>query len=761
MYKGPARTHHIPILHDKKQTGTVADFHRQKGIELQALLEDKELGKKIPELKRFVTNYKAEYENLFKGAKPNTRQRLSLFQKASDQVFFLYMAKLSALRKNQKATIADLSDLMRDFIHDFPEGEKSLVHYQDKEAYKLFQNQLLMALNAKVSLDTDGSYTKTKNHLCAESLLLQDLSKLPIPLEAKADVREELIKTQQKIYQTIVEELIKRTTSYVERGKTHSDLTSMTMPLSALSYLDVMAFSKTTGNGIHMKTINPVIDPLVAACVKKILSNKENCLPEAIVRAIHSIILLSREQDHFKTYLRDEEVASLLGFVKKIKLDLTNKTHKQLANQLYQIKNVYPEAFPNELNAIIKPFINQFQLESHGSEFENIVSEELTVAADELEHQYPGLIDKKYFNTDNPICADLGLESDITYEHGSVLTCIQVDGNKFHQYPGTTQSTQRTKLRDYAFRNQQWQVVNFSDSEHGKEHAMEELRKAVVIPTFEMLTQKNIAAIKDAKSTMHKIAQVVDQIHIAVAQADLEKQKQQVKLLGILPANIAQKITDIESLLAQMSKASAKANVGLPILLKQLEQFDFTAASEQTRISTVLNTLEAARHSSEKESLTLQNELIAAQSKLDELKKQHGEAVIEHKKIESELANIIQIEEEQNKQIQAVELALKAKKENQTVDPALSNLSRAQLLELKKELENPLGTFQLDHTIKKEMLKKSGAKITELNCLIEHNANKTMDLTGKITHNIQETDRLNVKLQNHEGALSSPIIGTS
>lgn len=748
-------------LHDRKQPISVGDFHRQKKLALEALLTDPALGNKLPELKKFVTDYTSEYALTFKGATPNTRQRLPLFQQASEQVFLLYQAKLNALRKNPNTSIVDLSDLMNDFIRDFPEGDKSLIHYQDKETYKLFQNQLLLALNAKIHLNGNGDYTRSKSGLCAESLLLQNLAKLPIPLDAKADDQKELIRSsQQNSYRSFVQELVARTTRYIERNKVHSDLASMTMPLSALSYLNVMSFSKTNGHGIYMTTTNPVVDPFVRACVQKILSNQKSCLPEALVRAIHSIILLSREQNNFKTYLQDGEVASLLCIVKNMKFDLNNQEHKKLATQLYQIRNIYPNAFPNELSTAIEPFVRTMQQDTHSSQFEDIISDELKEATTELQTRYPGLIDKKYFNTQNPICADLGLESDITYENGSVLTCVQVDGNKFHQYPGTKENNQRTKLRDFSFRSQQWKVVIFSDSEHGKEHAYEQLRKAVVIPTFEMLTQKNIVAIAEAKSSLNNVKQTLSSIGGSGAKAELQALNKQANTLLAMPATISQMKLSTESLLLQVEHAIKDANVKLSALTNQLEQFDSKTAQELTHISVILGELETLKSHCTHAGQQYQLDFEAAQCNLEKLKKEEQIALIEHKNIEAQLAAAEQLEAEHSAKITAIETALQAKAQRQPVELAYAHLNRNQLKELQEQLNSPLGTLQIAHKKQVSALKKSSAKLGEFNNLIVKNNKKIAELSQTIASNGQQKAILDEQIQQLENALRSPIAGS-
>jgi hypothetical protein len=406
----------------------------------------------------------------------------------------LYAGQLDMLTNK---SIIDLALIVDEFVRQFPEGSNALIHCQGNKVFNLFQNKLLKFLD--IFLNADIGYfhrfaSTDRRGQCVEAVLLQHLAKLPMPLNSTSSLTP-MSAFYKKSFAQHIQELINRTTNYIASSKNFQENT-ITTTLSALTHFDISSLK---------------LSDLVKVSHEKILNSLDLCKPASIIRAIHSMILLSHENVKFKTYLSDDQVKKLLSAVTNIVLERNNSSHQSLANQLYQIRNIYPD-FPRKLSDSIEPFLAGFQEQAHGSGFEAKACKAVRDAINNLKRKYPGLIDAKYFDPKNPINAALGLESDFTYVQGDLRVCMQVDGDKYHLYPGTKMKTQRTKLRDYAFK--EWKIIVFTGSlpqgsyfdaaKKLTEEASNQLLTNVVIPTFDMTTRENIDFIKKSKDSFSK-----------------------------------------------------------------------------------------------------------------------------------------------------------------------------------------------------------------------------------------------------------------
>lgn len=738
---------------------TVKTFHQKKTSELAALLSDPMLGKKIDQLRLFVKRYITEFDIAFKDTRPNTRERLTLFKQASEKAFELYQAQFNALKKNKNQGLAELTQLLKDFMRHFPEGEKSLIQYQENPKYKLFQDQLLGAVNNKITVGT-GEFTKFPNTpRCVEAELLQELAKLPIAFSAKADDSNEIIRATQLPYGNFFKELVKRTERYTTTPLL--SLETMTMTLAALSRFDIQSLSEPFLVYRVKEFKNPTIDPIVTNCVAKLLkyvATNKTYNTEAIIRTIHSVMLLSRESDGFKTYLTDSQAKVLLTAIEDLKLEKDNKSHKKLATQLYQIRNIYPAVFPAKLSDAIKPFLASRNEDSHKSRFEDKVSDELYAATTELEARYPGLIDRKYFNTKNPICADLGLESDITYENGPVKVCIQVDGNKFHQYPGTTSTTQRTLLRDFSFKSQQWSVAVFADSNKGKEHAIQQLRRYVVIPTFEMLTNNNIVALHLAKRDL-------DDVKTQLLQTQFSKMKNEVDMLvaqasnNLLPNEILTEINQIKEQLTRIENVYEQLVQQLAIMTDQFNQFDFKKAQQLTTLSQTATTLEATKEKLlNVNSLEMEN-LTVAKTKLNALEKNLEAVVLELAQAENKLNDLTEMQNSKEITSTNLENAIKMKLDSTQIRDEFSKMNKNDLVALKIQNQSDLDALQPDLLIKSATHKRLTTEASALKSKIEHLKTKIATSSSVVDSNDKQLANITLQFDANEMALKSPIMG--
>ncbi len=504
----------------------------------------------------------------------------------------LYAGHLDTLNEKNKSII-DLALIIDAFVRDFPEGSNALIHCQGNDIFKAFQNKLLKFLDIYLS-SNDGFFHRfdsdNKKGQCVEAALLQNLAKLPISLNSSSDLTPSHV-FYKKSLKKHIQELINRITSYLEKSQ-HTQINTITFTLSALSYFDVSKL-KLTG--------------LVDECKRKIFNSLKHCTPEGSIRVIHSMILLSHENDKFKTYLNDEQVKELLSIVINMPLDKNDAQHQSLANQLYQIRNIYPSVFPQELSKRIEPFLTGFQEQAHGSGFEAKAAAAVRRAMSDLGKTYPGLIEREHFNAKNPINAALGLESDFTYEHGDLRVCMQVDGDKYHLYPGTKTKTQRTKLRDFAFQDQEWKMVVFSGSlpqdspktaaEQLTLDARNQLLANVVIPTFDIKTCENMDLLKKAKDSLSKESTV----SLEACQSEL------TALLGELETTIASSAT-----MPLLSIRYSELNASLEALQAKKQSLNDQLRSYEKNLSDNKTQLESEERKCKKECEPLGNSFTAS-----------------------------------------------------------------------------------------------------------------------------------------------------
>ncbi|MCS5710148.1 hypothetical protein [Candidatus Berkiella aquae] len=588
-YNSRNNTYHKPKL-------TIEAFHRSQELELQRLTTSQPLDPRA--LQRFVNTYTQDYNQQF--TRPNTQKRKALFQQASEHYIKLYHAKLA-----KASSLADVAFLMEEFTRFFPEGDSALIHYQDNAVFKLFGSALLETLQKTV---VPGNYSiTTKPFRCVDAMLLQNLAKLPIAMATKPIAPTQTTapkkKGKQKFntvmtekygktlngYGKVIADLIENTTKFINDKPKPSPAT-ITMTAAALSSFDIDAFETNLTSTI---TQNQTIQNFVSACLEK-----EGTLPDAadVIRLMHAIILLSSDDNRMK-YLPKDKAAQLLNSIDQLKLRFPDD--RSLANQLFFIKNVYGDVFPASLEQEIAPFVASFQAQSHGSYFESVIHGEIFEAVKALQAQYPGLIDPTHLDFNNPISAELGLESDVAYLDDELKVCMQIDGDKYHRYLGSGRETQRTKLRDYCFATQQWNIAKFSDSKHGVSEVTEQLLETIVIPTYEMKTRQNIqqigqniahldhaqqtlAALVEDDSAQHQVDAVKKEL--AEVTQTLKKQTHTGSELVRLEKAIAQ----IELQLQQAKVSTNEILSGeIAATQKQLMQFDMRAAEQLTMLSRV------------------------------------------------------------------------------------------------------------------------------------------------------------------------------
>lgn len=533
MNKGPRSKKSIkkPAITIKKPAITVASFHEAKTAELDKLLVSKVIEPRA--LKAFVDNYVQEFERTFPRAYPNTAQRISLFQKASEKFLALNAATLYNYTHNNKKTLVDLVPLLDEFINNFPEGENAFIHYQDNALFQAFCENLQSALERKIGDGDRFNLTAGKPGVpsrCVEALLLQSLSKLPLAISTPVQPRKPNDYTPPRTNELgkNIAKLIRRSTKYFNDGNIKS-ATTVTMTANALSYFDIEAFSKYESEPHPLLRLSPTkqnadIDNFIHACLDSIQPATST---EGLIRFMHTICLLS-PQENRKKYLSSAVAQGYLTTIAS-DLNLDRILTRSFASQLFILKNIYSDVFPDELADRIAPYIDQFRAQAHDSRFERIVGREVITAARELEATYPGLINPQYLDFDNPISTELGMESDIAYVDGDLKVCIQIDGEKYHRHLGSLVETQRTKLRDYCFEKQGWESIKFSDSAKSQALVLDQLLQKIVIPTFELKTKNNIEKMTTAISELQvlateaplqsKKAKLIEELTLAVKQA--------------------------------------------------------------------------------------------------------------------------------------------------------------------------------------------------------------------------------------------------
>ncbi len=551
MNKGPRSKKSIkkPAVTIKKPAITVASFHEAKTAELRDLFQSKVIGPR--DLKAFVDNYAQEFEQTFPREYPNTAQRIFLFQNASERFLQLHKEKLRNYENNGKKSLVDLVPLLDEFISNFPEGEKAFIYYQDNAIFKEFSESLQSALESKIGDGDRFNLTAGKPGVpsrCVEALLLQSLSKLPLAISTPVQPRKPNDNTPPRTNALgkSIAKLIRRSTNYFNNGNIKG-ATTVTMTANALSYFDIDAFSKYESEAhpvLHLLPTkqNADIDNFIRACLDSIQPTTSS---ESLIRFMHTVCLLSPQENRTK-HLNS---AAAQGYLKTIATDinLDRIMTRSFASQLFILKNIYSDVFPPLLADKIAPYIEEFRAQAHDSRFERDVGRDIIAAANELAVTYPGLINPQYLDFDNPISTELGMESDIAYVDGDLKVCIQIDGDKYHRHLGSKVETQRTKLRDFCFQNQGWELIKFSDSAKSQALVLEQLLQKIVIPTFELKT----------KNTIKKMTTVISELQMLATEAPLQSKKaklieeltlavKQAKELIPTGAQLKQANTDVE-----------------------------------------------------------------------------------------------------------------------------------------------------------------------------------------------------------------------
>ncbi len=455
-------------------------YHENKKVQVELLLKD--VTTKPSALTSFVSNYDSD----LRAPVSLYRQKQAVVDIATEHYLKLCTDEIKDLRNNSAKSLQDLSNLLERIIEQFPNGDKSIIHYQDNPVYALFCQEVVDALAAKRNYKnpTGDRYNKYigEPHAgqCVEALLIQHIAKCRIPLKVSSNYN----RLERTPLSAIMQNLLARSQSYFE---TNNQINHAIFTLAALTNIDINSFAtqeRERSYVVSYKVVNHFVDPLVNKVVEKLNATLP---PHVLVRALHAIILLSRADDNFKTYLSDNKAKQILGWVAdQLKsLPVGDTKNRNLAQQLFQIRNIYTEVFPASLTTLIEPHISTFAENTHGSHFEKDVFSTLIDTATALKVEYPKLIDSIHFSANNPICDALGLESDITYENGAIKTCIQVDGDKYHTYNGTKTPTQRTLLRDHCFKKGHWKLIKFTDADCSEEKARMFLLSEIIVPTFE------------------------------------------------------------------------------------------------------------------------------------------------------------------------------------------------------------------------------------------------------------------------------------
>lgn len=404
------------------------------------------------------------------------------------EILLIARDELKHLIHNHQKNLEDLSNLLENVIKKFSDQEADIVHYQDTPEFAEFSKAAVDAIsakyNAKTNLPTLFHRTKGKNNQCVEASILQSIAQLRVPMTATTSVHHT---TFQKSMTDFVKILLGRATDYFYNPRYSLQHHHLTLTLAALCSIDINQFN----NAPQSSSTNP-IDEFVTLTCGDMLGKLNSWPVNALIRALHSIIILSPAESGFKNYLSDEDAKEILEVIAG-KLDTLNETDIHLAQQLFQIRNIYSAVFPVSLSEKIDPFLSAFNNKSSSkSNFERRVFTTLKHATRELARDYPGLIHERFFNPNNPISAALGLESDITYENPFIKTCIQVDGNKYHTYNGSKNTTQKTLLRDFCFQRDGWETIVFTDTQNNVETAKQRLMSAVIIPTYQNITQYHL-----------------------------------------------------------------------------------------------------------------------------------------------------------------------------------------------------------------------------------------------------------------------------
>lgn len=784
-YSGPRSTQHASA---KSKTAKQL-FHEQQEAALEQLIRKKPLNPL--ELTQFVQDYKNKFAKQFHRAMPRAALTIPLFNKAGKHYIKLFAEILEVTANDPRKSLADLATAMDLFITHFPDGSKTLIHYQGSDEFKLFSTVLNTALRKKYG--EEGRFNVAAHGHCAEALLLQSLAMLPIAISsakpktitpsratkqrastssssASSSTSQPSISTQLNEYGEIIAEFIERTSRFFNSPRQVSGK-HLTLTAAALSYFDIEAFAtvEKTDHPIMPEDVivNHPIEHFVNSCLNRLYNTTD---AHVIIRAMHAIILVSPSTD-FNKYLSKKMAAQLLNSINTT-FNPMSPEDRALANQLFIIKNTYPDIFPSTLATAIAPFVKTFQQQAHGSAFEIEIQRELRKAITQLERQYPGLIEAKNFNYHNPISATLGLESDVAYEDGQNKVCLQIDGDKYHRYIGSGRKTQRTLLRDNCFKSEAWKLVTFSDSDKGLPYTLTMLKDNVVIPAFELQTAENIAKVENAATRLvdiHKtlaslknnpeqtstLESLQQQTQQAMSDSSLFRDEQQTQFITELKT-LEQDLYQIQTLIESQQNALSNAlSVDIPNLETAFDTFDYSAATQLTNFHTQVAALQTTLIAQQTDANQLAAELQMTQAIIDK-----NEAIVN-----SQTPSMA--ESEATLTSQRVLLSQQLARYNALKSSSVADLQKAKVTrkalndELIPELEKQIINIDrqlhgLSEALKRDSSVVSAAKeafekaSTKKNMLIERQRALDVQLSTTIWH-----------LDDLEKQLSAPVMGTT
>lgn len=430
--------------------------------------------------------------------------------------------QIDTLYSDDRSTAEDVYLFLDQFIKDFPQGSQEIIHFRETDEYKILKQSLIGLLHRFYN-STDDRWKEFKTPrlkgLCVEAMILQNLAKMQISMREAKPVIQGLRTIK---YSDIIEELATKAAKYLTK-KPKAELLSKT--LAGLTELEIMAFARNESDRFRIQTFykNSVVDPLATQGVNYLnvvlSSNRDSFDVDKLIRIIHSLILVAPSKN-WHHYLKKEMAKQVLEHIANASFSLNIKetSHAHLARQLYVIRSVYPDVFPSALTDKIKPFIEVFDSETHGSAFENQVFAQLSQAIKGFSKKYPGILDVGLLSNTNPISMSLGLESDLTYVDGTnVKISIQVDGDKYHLYPGSRVITQKTLLRDHCFAFDDWCQIKVTDRTKDFSGLVFE---QIILPAFEGKLRERLEYL-DAKIQEEMLE---FQSHIVADERDMLKQ---------------------------------------------------------------------------------------------------------------------------------------------------------------------------------------------------------------------------------------------
>ncbi len=752
MFSGPR-----PRLQEKQH-------HERKKVEVAKLIENK--ATTPAKLSSFVKDYDVGLTVSLK----QFNQKQAIVALATEHYLKLYTAQIQDCRNNSKKTLQDLSDLLENILNEFPEGDKSLIHCQDSKVYALFCKEIVNALDVKTNLN-DDRYTKYNGgkHAgqCVEALLIQHVAKCRIPMNIVSDYD----RRSSKPLSAILETFLYRTQRFMQSS---NSINHAVFTLAALTNIDINTFTKKVRENsliVSYKLENACVDPLVAQVVQKMSSSWNE---DALIRAVHAIILLSRVDDKFKTYLSDAKAAEILNWIAtKLKtLPLNDVKSQHLAQALFQIRNVYTDVFPASLSALIEPHLVTFAENSHGSDFERRVFTTLQSTAKELAREYPTLIDPRHFSANNPICDTLGLESDITYENGAIKTCIQVDGDKYHNYNGTKTPTQRTLLRDHCFKNGHWKLIKFTDSESSAKNAKALLLSEIIIPTFEAKLSSILAFATSPMLDSNGVAQCLESSQVKEA-SSLTSSLQGLKALlesarakGIDISPFQIDVEALNSFEAQLNKGLVNARSftkTLEELKAQFSRLDLNKVKTLADISrnflkTDKKIMELSTNIKKNEGLVHQikmkleshlSERQDLQSQLKEIEEKLAPATSEINKYSNEISELKEMESKLNASI--------SRASGKSTATLYQGLSRAQIKERRAEIDSAMMPLNANHTSLMGSKQKVIRTLGELEQSITQLEKNQSELDAKTKAFYSQLDNEAKLKQSYEMALKNAV----